>query len=98
MLLPSLTLPLFHSSTPAFVPQLSLLDYDSVINLDNEATISGAPGALRPIFDCAAGGRFITSVSADAQVQGGMFAARPSALLFEEMQRVLLRATYSALL
>jgi len=61
---------------------LGLEEYDAIVNLDTDITIHGS---LRPLFDCAASGRFLTARGSISGVNGGMFAARPSKALLKEV-------------
>jgi len=60
---------------------MGLEDYDAVVNLDTDFSIIGS---LRPLFDCAASGRFLTARGSISGVNGGMFAVKPSkSLLYD---------------
>merc|ERR1719230_1675677 len=60
---------------------MSLTEYDAVVNLDTDMSVVGS---IKPLFDCAAEGRFLTARGSMSGTNGGMFAAKPSkALLYD---------------
>lgn len=61
---------------------MALEDYDAVVNLDTDMTVVGS---LKPLFDCAASGRFLTARGSISGVNGGMFAVQPSRSLLYDM-------------
>merc|ERR1719343_1898068 len=65
---------------------LSLTDYDAVVNLDTDMSIVGS---IKPLFDCAAQGRFLTARGSMSGTNGGMFAVKPNkALLYDIMVKL----------
>lgn len=69
---------------------LSLEKYDAVVNLDTDFSIHGS---LKPLFDCAASGRFLTARGTISGVNGGMFAVRPSTKLLNHIVADLSQST-----
>jgi len=61
---------------------IGLEDYDAVVNLDTDFSVHGS---LRPLFDCAASGRFLTARGSISGVNGGMFVVRPSKGLLQDL-------------
>jgi len=64
---------------------LTLYEYDAVINLDNDVSISDQPEQLRHLFDCAASGHFLVSRGSYSEINAGFFAVRPQRQLFFDM-------------
>ena len=51
-----------------------LADYDSVVYLDTDVRVAEEPGALRPLFDCAASGYVMSTRGVRAPANGGVLA------------------------